>query len=185
MRHLIAVCCVLFSVHVAAEPWEEMAAEGAALIPPFQQQLLETVKAAMASGGPAKAVEACQLLAPGIASAHWRDGWAVGRTALKVRSPDNAPDAWERAVLERFAERAAAGEPLASMQQAEVVGGEVRLMKAIPTGEPCLACHGRKIEPALAALIDQRYPDDQARGFAVGDLRGAFTLRRPLESSVE
>ncbi|MOA58455.1 hypothetical protein D3C78_1828600 [compost metagenome] len=53
-------------------------------------------------------------------------------------------------------------------------------MKAIPTGEPCLACHGQQIKPELAAVIDQRYPQDQARGFALGELRGAFTLRRSL-----
>jgi hypothetical protein len=54
-------------------------------------------------------------------------------------------------------------------------------MKAIGTAEPCLACHGKQIEPALAQLIDVRYPQDQARGFAQGELRGAFTLRRPVD----
>lgn len=71
--------------------------------------------------------------------------------------------------------------PLAGMHQADVVGGEQRLMTAIAMAQPCLACHGRAIEPELAALIDQRYPDDQARGFGEGELRGAFTLRRSLE----
>lgn len=160
---------------------QQLTAEGAALIPPFQQQLLETVKAALQAGGPARAVESCQLLAPQIAAQHSRAPWQIGRTALKVRNPDNAPDAWERAVLERFAARAAAGEPVAGLQHAEVVGGEFRMMKAIATGEPCLACHGQQIQPALAALIEQRYPQDQARGFALGELRGAFTLRRSLE----
>ncbi|MNT54386.1 hypothetical protein D3C72_1915480 [compost metagenome] len=69
------------------------------------------------------------------------------------------------------------------LKHAEIVDGEFRLMKAIPTGEPCLACHGQNLKPELAAVIDQRYPQDQARGFAPGELRGAFTLRRSMENS--
>ena len=179
-----ALLAALGSPALAADV-QQLAAEGAALIPPFQQQLLGTVKAAMQEGGPAKAVEACQLLAPQIAAQHSQAPWKVGRTALKLRNPRNAPDAWERQVLEQFAARAAGGEPVAALQHAEVVNGEFRLMKAIPTGEPCLACHGQNIKPELAALIDQRYPQDQARGFAPGELRGAFTLRRPLDSPNE
>jgi len=185
MRILTAVLFSALSIGAQAGDLEKLSAEGAALIPPFQQQLLETVKAAMQSGGPVKAVEACQLLAPQIADQHRRTPWTVGRTALKLRNPANAADAWERKVLEQFAARAAAGEPLADMKHAEIVGGEFRLMKAIPTGEPCLACHGQAIKPELAAVIDQRYPQDQARGFALGELRGAFTLRRPVDAGRE
>lgn len=177
----LALLATLAAPAIAADT-RQLAAEGAALIPPFQQQLLDTVKAAMQDGGPAKAVEACQSLAPQIAARHSQAPWRVGRTALKVRNPANAPDVWERRVLEQFAARAAAGEPVAELRHAEVVDGEFRLMKAIPTGEPCLACHGGNIKPELAAVIDQRYPQDQARGFALGELRGAFTLRRTLDT---
>lgn len=100
---------------------------------------------------------------------------------MKVRNPANAADAWEQQVLDQFARRAEAGEPLADMLHSEVVGGELRMMKAIATGEPCLACHGKHIEPALAAVIDVGYPQDEARGFALGELRGAFTLRRTVD----
>ncbi|WP_336508016.1 DUF3365 domain-containing protein [Stutzerimonas stutzeri] len=162
----------------ASEPW---VAEGMALIPPFQQQLMGTVKAAMSEGGPQDAVQACQLLAPRITNQHSSGAWQVGRTALRVRNPDNAADAWERAVLEQFEQRAAAGERLDTMWQAEQVGSEWRLMKAIPTAKACLACHGKEIDPPLAALIDQKYPQDQATGFSAGELRGAFTLRRAAD----
>lgn len=165
---------------LAADP-AALAREGAALIPPFAGQLLETVQSAIQEGGPTRAVEACQLLAPQITDQHSQSPWQIGRTALKVRNSANAPDAWERQVLEQFAARAAAGEPLSEIRHAEIVDGQFRLMKAIPTGEACLACHGSAIKPELAAVIDQRYPDDQARGFALGDLRGAFSLRRTLD----
>ena len=59
--------------------------------------------------------------------------------------------------------------------------GQFRMMKGIATGEPCLACHGKNIQPSLAEVIDLRYPEDAARGFALGELRGAFTLQRTLD----
>jgi hypothetical protein len=83
-------------------------------------------------------------------------------------------------VLEQFAQRAEAGEPIQQIKHAEVVDGQYRYMQAIGTAEGCLGCHGEKIKPELLSLLDQRYPQDQARGFREGDLRGAFTLSRPL-----
>lgn len=183
MRFITLSLLATLSAPALAADVQQLTAEGAALIPPFQQQLLDTVKAAMQEDGPVKAVEACQLLAPQITAQHSQAPWKVGRTALKLRNPNNAPDAWERQVLEQFAARAAAGEPVMELKHAEIVDGEFRLMKAIPTGEPCLACHGQNLKPELAAVIDQRYPQDQARGFAPGELRGAFTLRRSVENS--
>ena len=182
MRMTAAVLSLLLSVSAGAqaEDVQALTAEGLALIPPFQKQLMETVKAAMQAGGPLKAVEACQVQAPLIAAEHSRAPWRVGRTSLLVRNPANAADAWEHDVLRQFAQRAAAGEPLASMQRSAVVAGEVRVMQAIAVGEPCLACHGKTLKPELAALLDQRYPQDQARGYELGALRGAFTLRRSL-----
>jgi hypothetical protein len=53
-------------------------------------------------------------------------------------------------------------------------------MKAIPTAELCLTCHGEALDPELQATLDELYPADKARGFKEGDIRGAFTLSRPL-----
>lgn len=181
-RYLMLLSLLPFALHAAAAvDTAQLQSEAQALIPPFQQQLLGTVKQAVAEGGPRKAVEACNLLAPGIAEQHSKAPWQVGRTALKVRNPDNAPDAWERQVLEQFAQRAAAGEPLEQLRHGEVVNGEYRYLQAIGTAEACLGCHGTSIKPELLTLLDQRYPQDQARGFKEGDLRGAFSLRRALD----
>lgn len=176
----ISLSFALLASSAHADTLEALSAEARALVPPFQQHLLQTVKQAMQDGGPAHAVESCQLLAPQIASQHSQAPWQVGRTALKLRNPQNAADAWEREGLESFARRAAAGEPLAGMHQAAIIDGEFRYLQAIATGEPCLACHGSAIKPELASLIEQRYPADQAQGFSLGELRGAFSLRRTL-----
>ena len=51
-------------------------------------------------------------------------------------------------------------------------------VKAIPTGNLCVACHGSNIQPDLLAAIKALYPSDKATGFKVGDLRGAFVVKR-------
>ena len=38
----------------------------------------------------------------------------------------------------------------------------------------CATCHGESIEPTLLEAIRSRYPEDQAVGFRVGELRGLF-----------
>ncbi|MEX2498681.1 MAG: DUF3365 domain-containing protein [Wenzhouxiangellaceae bacterium] len=40
----------------------------------------------------------------------------------------------------------------------------------------CVICHGESIAPELAETIKQLYPQDQATGFAPGELRGAFSV---------
>ncbi len=141
---------------------------------------------AMGTGGPASAIEVCNLEAPQMAAAvSAQTGFAVARTALRVRNPDNAPDAFERAALERFLADINAGADPAGLEHAQIVNGPegrvFRYMKPIMTEAPCLACHGARLQDEVRAAIDARYPDDAATGFAVGDMRGAFTLKKTLQ----
>lgn len=170
---------------VAAESTSSYAAEARGMIQQLSTSLLGELGTALADGGPVNAIGFCQTRAPAIA-AEVSDGsdWTVGRTSDRIRNPANAPDLWEQRVLAQFQSRKDAGESLAGMRYAEVVDADGRLsyryMQAIPLGEPCLACHGSTLDPALVEAIDKAYPEDQARGYAAGDLRGAFTLQRPL-----
>ncbi|MDD3519457.1 MAG: DUF3365 domain-containing protein, partial [Chromatiales bacterium] len=104
--------------------------------------------------------------------------------SLKTRNAKNKPDAWEQKVLESFEQRKAAGEDVAKIDHFEVVTTdgkqEFRYMKAIPTGEVCLKCHGTEIDPAVIGKLDGLYPQDTARGFKQGDIRGAFTIRQSM-----
>jgi hypothetical protein len=40
--------------------------------------------------------------------------------------------------------------------------------------ELCVTCHGSSVEPSLLEHIRERYPEDAAVGFEVGDFRGLF-----------
>lgn len=149
-------------------------------------KLKAQLEAAMASGGPIESLGVCQTVAPAIgAELSQSFGGEVGRTALKVRNQANAPDAFERTVLERFVKEAAAGAELTKLEHSEIVeenGKRVfRYMKAIPMAEkPCAACHGKNVAPAVLDKIRALYPDDQATGFAPGELRGAFSISKPI-----
>ncbi len=170
----------------AGEPPADLVEEARGLAKTYVSELKGALLTAIEEGGAPHAIEVCGAKAPGIATAvSSESGWAVGRTALRVRNPRNAPSPEERAVLMRFLARAAAGEDPKTMEYAAVVetGGQTyfHYMKAIPTGEVCLTCHGGKIDPETAKAIRARYPADAATGFALGELRGAFTFVRPLD----
>lgn len=181
------VAASLLLAPVFADPSADPnAAEAKALVKEFFTSLKGELEAAISAGGPASAISVCKERAPAIAqSLSKKSGWDLGRTSLKLRNPElNAPDAWEKQVLLKFEERKAGGEDVKTMAFAEVVesdgGKRYRFMKAIPTAELCLLCHGETISPDIAAALDEAYPDDEARGFALGDIRGAFTFSKPL-----
>lgn len=170
----------------AAPPVDPNVAQARGITKNFADSLRSELTAGMQAGGPTNAIAVCKDKAPAIAKAEKdKSGWQkVGRTSLKLRNPSNAPDDWELAVLKKFDQRKAAGEDPAKIEYSEVVaaGGKktFRYMKAIPTQEVCLACHGEKIDKATAAKLAKLYPKDKARGFKVGDLRGAFTMTKDL-----
>jgi hypothetical protein len=147
-------------------------------------QLKGELTKAIADGGPIAAINVCYTRAPEIAAQLSKSSGArVGRTALRVRNPSNAPDSLERSVLEQFATDLGSG-PIDRPLEAvfEIRRGDAlerRYMRAIPTDALCLTCHGKTLAPELAAAIAQNYPGDQGTGFELGQLRGAFSVIWP------
>lgn len=149
--------------------------------------LMAELTKAMTDGGATAALAVCRDKAPAIASSVSKEkGLTVRRTALRVRNPENRPDAWEAEVLKEFERRLAGGEDPASIERFDLTeaGGKriLRYMKAIPAKEACLQCHGdpAAMKPEVKASVAKLYPDDAAVGFKAGDLRGAFSVTRPL-----
>lgn len=156
----------------------------AASIPP---KLLAVLQEEIAKGGPEGAIDVCRLKAPQMAKeASEKTGWSIRRVSLRNRNPKAVPDAWERAALEEFDRRAAAGENPATFERGEVVVENgvksYRYMKALPTQSLCVACHGPadQLSPAVKAKLGRHYPHDQATGYSSGQIRGAMTIRRAL-----
>lgn len=164
---------------------EALTKEAKGVMKQFGGALLGEVKKSMKANGPVGTIEVCNIKAPQIAGKISVDsGWNVSRTSLKYRSPANQPDAWELKVLNEFEARKAAGEDVNKIAYSEVatVNGQktFRFMKAIPTGKVCLNCHAGEIKPAVEAKLKELYPQDKARGYKVGDIRGAFSLSKTM-----
>jgi len=184
-RIAIIVLSLLVLPASADSQLAEHNAESKAVIKTFMVQLKGELQSSMKAGGPANAVDVCQYRAPVIAKTlSDKTGWKVARTSLKPRNPANAPDAWETKVLQVFEKRKGNGESPETMAYSEMVTvngiKSFRFMKAIPTGKVCLQCHGEHIKPELAAKLDASYPNDKARGYKFGDIRGAFTITRQV-----
>ena len=145
--------------------------------------LKSRLQQAIQSGGLEAGVNECQVAAARIALALSQNGWEVGRTALKVRNPNNAADQWEREQLAWFSQlltkakqdNLAPKRPLETYQY-DSESGKFRYMMAIEQGQVCMACHGANVAPSVKHAILEHYPNDQATGFELGDLRGAFTI---------
>ncbi len=152
----------------------------------FADALMAELKFALGEGGPGRAIKVCNIEAPQIAKdvsdAH---RWQVGRTSLRYRNPDNVPDAWEEVVLRQFEQRLAQGEDIKKMEYAEETDAGYRYMKAIPTKPLCLTCHGDNLGEEVQATLNELYPDDNATGFKVGDIRGAFSIVQPIRKSTQ
>jgi len=167
--------------------WPEWVGKSRELSMQLGKELKTELGAAIEKGGPVAAIEVCRSRAPAIAARlSAESGARVGRTALRVRNAGNAPDDLERAVLEQFAGDLAAGRvegPLEAAFEIKREGGiERHYMRAIPTEALCLTCHGDTLAPELAAAIARDYPGDQATGFKLGELRGAFRVVWPAAS---
>lgn len=177
---------LMFSADAArsdsATDLEPYAVKARAAVKAMGGALQTKLKEALAADGPIAAVQVCKTVAPEIAQEQSKAaGMTIRRTALKVRNPDNAPDALERKVLEDFTARLAAGADANTLEHVEEVAADgkttVRYFKAIPTAAaPCLVCHGSAVSGELKETIDKLYPSDQATGFKEGDLRGAFSV---------
>lgn len=186
LRRFIPFFIVLgFSMPAVAENEEQAAFERDAqlAIKDLSSHLKKALMSALQDGGPIEAISVCKLVAPTIADeVSKKYSLDIHRTSLRVRNLDNEADSWETGVLQKFETRLKTGEAIQSLSFVEKVDSELgydwRYMKAIPTDKVCLSCHGSKIALPVQKMIDQNYPNDMATGYKMGDIRGAFSVKR-------
>ncbi len=182
-----AILFGLLSTPLAAADMEALKGEGKRVIQQFGGALKKELENAMKSGGPQKAIPVCNVEAPEIAAkVSGREGWSVARSSHRLRNPKNAPDDFTRNAIEEFLAREAKGETADKLVKAAIVEEDgktvFRIVKAIPTADLCLSCHGSdEVKPEVEGLLSKYYPEDQARGFRIGQMRGVFTLSKAVE----
>ena len=152
-------------------------------------QLGQKLKAAMSTDGPVAAVSVCKESAPAIArQLSIASDAKVTRVGTRVRNQNmGVPNAWQKEALTQFEARLSQGEKAADIEFWQVADNghgksELRYAKAIAVQPQCLSCHGsaQDIAAPLAEKLRIEYPNDQATGYSVGQLRGAVVVTRPI-----
>lgn len=98
----------------------------------------------------------------------------IKRTSLKQRNPKNRPTADEVEILNQYEEAKKSGEPLMAM--VNEVSGVKKFYAPILVHDVCLKCHGLTTDISIYDSILKHYPDDLATGYAMGDLRGMWSV---------
>lgn len=139
-----------------------------------QATLLKNVSSAVEQGGIEYAVDFCNLNAFSITDSLSKEYSAhITRLSDKNRNPSNAissesdATAWEKIQSEQAAFTQAADD------------GTVYYYKPIYTAMPtCIKCHGTAddITESVAEVIREKYPNDLATGYHLGDLRGMWKI---------
>lgn len=145
----------------------------------LQLTLVSRLKEELGRGGPKAAVSVCRDEAQQLtASVGTAQGLSIGRTSHRVRNPVNAPRAWAAGIV-----ASNAGRPITEATPAVFdLGDRVGVLRPIGQMALCETCHGPrdKVDAAIGDVLRASYPDDQAVGFAAGDLRGGFWVEVPL-----
>ncbi|MCA9488552.1 MAG: DUF3365 domain-containing protein [Myxococcales bacterium] len=160
-----------------AEPADAALAKAEQLLHEAQGRLQARMIGELNTRGPSEALSTCSIEAQALTTPAQPDpGARVGRSSLRLRNPANAAPPWVEAWLQAQGERPVAG--VEGVHRVEdTPGGQVaRVLMPIGTMEPCLRCHGdpATLDAEVVAKLRERYPEDHATGYAVGDLRGAL-----------
>jgi hypothetical protein len=103
------------------------------------------------------------------------NGWMFVQLADKYRNPRHQLGTGDRPLFRLFADNP---DLLGLWMRTEQEGRPgTRYLRRIRVEAACLACHGRVDQ--RPEFVRQRYPDDRAHGFAVGDLRGLYSVFIP------
>jgi len=150
----------------AVAPPSPLAAKAMPLISQFAGALQGALGSAMSQGGPVAAIDVCSSKAPEISREVSSAELTIRRIGTRVRNPANRPTDAELAILQRLS------------AEHPTYEAEGKFYKAIFVQPLCLGCHGAKdaLAPGVTDALAKKYPSDEAVGYAVGDLRGAFVV---------
>ena len=159
-----------------ADAGETETAHGAELLAPLKKELKQALMAGMQEG-PLNAISVCKDKAPAITAALSGDGVEIGRTSHRLRNPVNAAPGWVTAEMQGYLSDAGDRAP----RVIALPDNREGYVEPIVLQALCVACHGETLAPEIAAHIEEAYPEDEATGFEVGDLRGVYWVEYPID----
>ena len=175
LRNCAAIVGLLLVACGGPKPIPE--GEAKALVQQLGQSLMGELQAAIAAEGPAAAIGVCSERAIALSDEAGSAGYTVRRIGTRVRNHQhNMPTEAERSILE--------GLTADAPSYSGTIDGQAVFMQAIFIPNAlCLTCHGEPeaIPQAVRDELANRYPKDEAVGYGLGDLRGAFVVERRVE----
>ena len=163
-------------------------AEFRAVSAEFMAGLKKILISEMKDGGPVNAISVCADTAQAMTKKFGNENnIIIKRVTRKPRNKLNTPDNFELKVLNDFEQLNSSGKITKTTEHAEVVenseGKFIRYMKPIIVQAPCLNCQGDKasVSPETEKLIAEYYPEDTARDYKAGDLRGAISILKKVK----
>ena len=166
MKTMTALGCLLLLQSQQARSNE---AEALQAIKAFGTELKTTLTQALEKS-PTHAIEVCRKQAPAIAQSHSSKDLSLGRVSSRTRNPKNKPKEWMTKSIADFE----AGKIKSDYHVVAINGDRKGLLKPIKTEAVCLVCHGKVLAPEIAATLHRNYPNDQATGYDLGEIRGYF-----------
>jgi hypothetical protein len=139
---------------------------------------------AMTRGGIPHAIEYCNTVAIELTdSVSTQYEVKVRRASHKPRNPNNRANEMEMASIEAYMQMISDGAELtprlAFQENSVIYHAPLRLVTFT-----CLSCHGNTNEDILEedyTIIKKHYPNDEATGFELDELRGIWSVTFPYE----
>ena len=172
VRLVVAVLVVLVSGTASTQGAER--ALGAELLAPLKMELKQALIAGMQKG-PINAISVCKDQAPAIADSLSNESIKIGRTSHRLRNPANSAPEWVDRILKTYLSKESDRAP----QVVSVANNREGYVEPITIKPLCLGCHGKDLAPDVATQIKALYPDDEATGFEIDDLRGVYWVEYP------
>lgn len=148
------------------------------------QTLSRNLQQAMKKGGVKNALEFCNVRAMPLTdslASHY--GIELRRASHQPRNPVNRADSLEMATIKEYIRKIEQGGELKPVTYARDNTITYHAPIRIP-GQLCLNCHGSPgtdIAQSDLKTIQELYPEDQATGFEMGELRGIWSIQFPAD----
>lgn len=145
----------------------------------LQTKLLEELQASITANGAANSIDKCSLKSPEIEKLiSENENAIIRRVSDNYRNPAHKPTQDEQNSITLWKLELEKGNKDLFPMTVESEDG-IQYMKPIIISSPtCLKCHGKEneIEPETLKKIKEKYPEDKATGYEMGQLRGAITI---------
>ena len=157
----------------------------------LMKELKTNLGMALKEGGFPKAIDFCADKAQKLTQKVNRELVVVKvkRVSDRFRNPADKPDALDLKVINYFKEKLKEGKlpPYYVVESKENGKRVVIYYKPIRVAPFCLNCHGdpTRMNPEVLRILKEKYPNDRALGYRVGDLRGVFKVVIPEEKLKE